>query len=175
MVWVCGLPRRFLGFYLVLEALTAQEEGGPSTRECSARGSLPLWALGPTEDTDVTSAWGGGTGVPQRCSGCPSAENRGPHFLPRYLMLQTFCTLSGVLPVVTAAHPEVATARSFQAPPTAGRQLHSRGHVPLWPPLRPHRASLSLALKPYSTEKATRNGPLDCSTSPPNPRWWKGS
>lgn len=43
------------------------------------------------------------------------------------------------------------------------------------PPLRPHRASLSLALKPHSTEKATRNGPLDCSTSPPSPRWWKGS
>lgn len=41
-------------------------------------------------------------------------------------------------PVVTAARPERAAARSLQAPPEAGRQLRSRGHAPLWPAPRPH-------------------------------------
>lgn len=76
-----------------------------------------------------TSARGGGSGVPQRCPGCPSAKSRGPHLLPRYLKHQTLSS-EWSAPVVTAAHPEGAATRSFQAVPKASRQLPSRGHAP---------------------------------------------
>lgn len=96
---------------------------GPSTRECSALlpSSVGAW---PHRRHRCHSV---GVGAPASHSAALGALQlrTGPCF-SRYLMLcpDFLVLLSGVLPVVTAAHPEVAATRSFQAHPYSSSPTH---------------------------------------------------